>query len=423
MDTQSDGGLPAGGRLQGTSMQPEAPSSNPQNWNSTTKLVVALTFVAALAALLIKFRFVLGPLLMALILAYLFQPIADRLQRAGLSWRLSVAVIYIFILLLILGLIALGGVGLIQQIQSLVGILQNSLRSLPQLIQDISGRVYEFGPFRFDFSQTDLNALSGQVLGMIQPMLSRTGVLLSAVAGRAASFVGWMLFVLLVSFFILGESGGLRKQLIRIEVPSYQEDVARLSRELVRIWNAFLRGQIILFVLAVAVYTVVLGLLGVHYALGMALLAGLARFVPYVGPAVNWTLLVVVTYFQADKLFGMSALSYSVLVLVTALIIDQIFDNLVSPRIMADALKVHPAAVLVGAIIAANLLGFLGVILAAPMLATVTLFGRYALRKMFDLNPWPEPEIRQPPPPPGLRLVAFLRRLWRRMRPPRPTLP
>lgn len=409
--------------MPGNSMQPEPSFHSSQTWNSTTKLVVALTFVAALAALLIKFRFVLGPLLMALILAYLFQPIADRLQQAGLSWRLSVAIIYLVILLLILGLIALGGVGLIQQIQSLVVIIQNSLKSLPQLIQDISGRVYVFGPFRFDFSQTDLNALSGQVLGMVQPLLSRTGVLLSAVAGRAASFVGWMLFVLLVSFFILGESGGLRKQLINIEVPSYQEDVARLSRELGRIWNAFLRGQIIIFILAVLVYSVVLGVLDVHYALGMALLAGLARFVPYVGPAVNWTILVLVTYFQADKLFGMSPLGYSGLVLVTALVIDQIFDNIVSPRILADALKVHPAAVLVGAIIAANLLGFLGVLLAAPMLATVTLFGRYALRKMFDLEPWPELEIRQPPPPPGLRLLALLRRFWRRLRPQPPALP
>jgi predicted PurR-regulated permease PerM len=155
----------------------------------------------------------------------------------------------------------------------------------------------------------------------------------------------------------------------------------------------------------------------------MALLAGLARFVPYVGPAVNWTLLFIVTYFQADKLFGMQPLTYSVIVLVTALIIDQIFDNLVSPRILADALKVHPAAVLVAAIIAANLLGFLGVVLAAPMLATVALIGRYTARKMFDLNPWPEPEVRQPPPPPGLRLLALGRRLWRRVRPAQPSLP
>ncbi|HEY5903911.1 MAG TPA: AI-2E family transporter, partial [Anaerolineales bacterium] len=244
--------------------------------------------------------------------------------------------------------------------------------------------------------------------------------LLSAVAGRAASFLGWMLIVLVVSYFLLVESGGFRSQILNVQVPRYGEDWARLSRELGRIWNAFLRGQIIIFLLAVLVYTIVLSILGVHYAIGLAMLAGLARFVPYVGPAINWAILVLVTYFQPYKLFGMEPLYYSLLVLVVALLIDQVFDNLVSPRILSDALKVHPAAVLVAAIISANLLGFLGVVIAAPMLATVTLIARYAMRKMLDLDPWPEPEVRTPLPPPGLRLLVQARKLWREIRQPRP---
>src|SRR5574340_922316 len=270
-------------------IEPTPPRS--QAWSSTTKLVVALTFVAAVAALLIKFSFVLGPLLIALILAYLFKPVADILQQRGLSWGISVTIIYLVILLLIIGLATWGGVGLVQQIQSLVDLIQKGLEGLPGLIQDLSGRVFQVGPFRLDFSKTDLNALSGEVLGMIQPLLSRTGVLLSAVAAEAASFVGWMLFVLLVSYFILVESGGLRNQLIKFDVPYYREDIARLTLELGRIWNAFLRGQLIIFVMTVIVYTIVLGILGVHYAFGIAILAGLARFVPYVGPAVNWLIL------------------------------------------------------------------------------------------------------------------------------------
>jgi hypothetical protein len=52
-------------------------------------------------------------------------------------------------------------------------------------------------------------------------------------------------------------------------------------------------------------------------------------------------------------------------------------------------LRVHPAAVLVTALIAANLIGILGVVIAAPFLATITLLGRYTMRKMLDLDPWP----------------------------------
>ena len=396
----------------------EPPARTSQRWGSTTKLVVALTMVAMVAALLIQFRYVLSPFLIALVLAYLFQPVADLVQRTGLSWRASVSVIYVVVLLLLLGLLTLSGVSLVQQIQSVIVIAQASLEKLPAMLQDLSGQVVHFGPFSLDFTRIDLNVLSSQVLGMVQPLLSRTGNLLSTAAGGAASFLGWTFFVLIVSYFMLAESGGLRARIITVDIPNYREDVARLGRDLGRIWNAFLRGQIIIFFLTLFIYTIVLSVLGVHYAIGLAFLAGLARFVPYIGPAINWTILVLVTYFQSYKLFGLDPVYYSLIVLGVALVIDQIFDNLVSPRILSDALKVHPAGVLVSAIISASLLGIVGVVIAAPALATVTLFGRYAVRKLLDLDPFPEPEARHPPPPPGSRLLASARRLWRKLRPP-----
>lgn len=383
-------------------------------WGTNTKLVIALTIVVVVGALLIKFQFIITPLVMAFLLSYLFHPVADFLQRKlRFSWNASVGVIFLLIVILLLGLLTLGGVGLVQQVQSLVIIVQDALRTLPQLIEDISGRVIQFGPFKLDFSALDLNDLSQQVLGMIQPLLSRTGTLLGTVAGSAANFLGWTLFVLLVSYFTLVESKGLRDRIITVDVPGYNQDFARLSRDLGRIWNAFLRGQIIIFFLAVLVYSIVLSILGISYAISLAFLAGLARFVPYVGPAVNWALLVIVAYFQEYSLFHLPDLTYTLIVLVIALVIDQVFDNIVNPRIMSSALKVHPAAVLVAAIIAANLFGILGVVVAAPILATATLLWNYVMRKMLDLDPFPEKEVTQPAPPPGSRFFVAIRRLFR----------
>jgi predicted PurR-regulated permease PerM len=239
--------------------------------------------------------------------------------------------------------------------------------------------------------------------------------LLGALAGQAANFLGWTFFVILVSYFVLAESGGLRGQIVPLNVPGYGQDFDRLARELGRTWNAFLRGQIIIFLFAVVVYSIVLSVLGVHYAITLAFLAGLARFLPYVGPAINWTVLILVTYFQVFKLLGLSPFYYSLLVLLVALVIDQIFDNIVSPRILSDALKVHPAAVLVAAIIAANLFGILGVVVAAPILATAALLWKYTMRKMLDLNPWTEEEVHQPPPP-GSRIFVSVRRFFRSLK-------
>jgi predicted PurR-regulated permease PerM len=150
------------------------------------------------------------------------------------------------------------------------------------------------------------------------------------------------------------------------------------------------------------VYAIMLSILGVKYALGIALMAGLARFLPYIGPLLTWIVLGLVTFFQASKPFNLEThpLIFTLIAVGMGLIIDQIMDNMIVPRIMAQTLRVHPAAVLVAALIMANLLGILGVVIAAPALASLALLGRYTMRKMFDQNPFPAPES---PPQPSLR--------------------
>lgn len=390
------------------------PSPNSPTWGGNTKLIVGLTLIVLLGALIISSQTVITPLLIALVVSYLFHPIAEFFQRKlKFSWGASVGIIYLIILIVLIGSLTLGGVSLAQQIQNLISSVQNAIQGLPALIQKASEQVFRIGPFTLDFRTLDLNGLSEQILGMVQPLLSQTGSVLGTIAGSAANFFGWTLFVLLVSYFVLAESGGIKDRMVKIDVPGYTEDISRLSRELGRIWNAFLRGQIILFFLTIIVYAIALSLLGVTYAMPLAFMAGLARFVPYVGPAINWGILAIVAFFQVFKLFGMEPWAYTLLVLIIAIIIDQVFDNYLTPRIMSDALKVHPAAVLVAAIIAGNLFGILGIIVAAPLLATVVLFWNYTMRKLLDLDPFPEKEIHQPPPPFASKFMATLRRFFR----------
>jgi predicted PurR-regulated permease PerM len=188
------------------------------------------------------------------------------------------------------------------------------------------------------------------------------------------------------------ESSGLQSDLIKVEVPGYNADLRKLGSQLSTIWNSFLRGQIFIFAMSTVIYIFVLSIFGVRYAIGIAFLAGLAKFLPYIGPAITWVIMALVTYFQDPPPFGMTHLGYMLMVVITTTVIDWIIDNLIVPRIMARTLRVHPAAVLVTALVAANLLGILGVIIAAPFLASVTLLGRYVMRKMFDLDPWPPGE-------------------------------
>jgi len=381
-------------------------------WSSTTKLLVGLIMVGIAAFLVNRFAELITPLLLVIIIAYLLHPVAAALaRRLGMSWSASVNILFLIILLLLIGLLTLGGLGLVGQIQSLIKLVQDIIADLPEYVAQLSTRVFIVGPFRFDMRTLDLNAISQQLLSAVQPLLGRTGNLIGTLAGGAVETFGWLFFVLIVSYFIMIESSGFSGDLFRIDIPGYSDDLRRLGSELSRIWNAFLRGQIIIFVLAVVIYSILLPILGVRYALGIALMAGLAKFLPYIGPAITWVVMALVTYFQANHPFGLSAFWYMVLVVAITSIIDWIIDSFVTPRIMASTLKVHPAAVLIAALIAANLLGLLGVVIAAPFLATVTLLGKYIMRKLFDLDPWPESEITAAPPI-GAEWLARLRSLY-----------
>ena len=150
--------------------------------------------------------------------------------------------------------------------------------------------------------------------------------------------------------------------------------------------------NLIMFTIAVVLYTVLFSILGVRYVLALALVSGLARFVPYIGQWINWAVLLLVLLFQKYNYFGLSSIHYLILVVAIVFVVDQVLDNFVSPRIMGRSIGVHPAAVVLAAMIGFSLLGIVGVIVAAPGLASITMLGKYISRKMLDLDPWPESE-------------------------------
>ncbi len=376
---------------------PESIQQSPP-WGGNVKLVVGLTIVAIVAAFLVRFQSIIAPLLLTFILTYLLHPLISKLSSATrLSWRMSVNIVYLVFVILLGISFTMTGLALVQQLQSLISVVEGFVNSLPELVTRWSTTVYQIGPFQIDMSQylsvTNLEAWIQQVISIVRPVLGQAGGVLGTVATETATSVMWGFFIILLSYFILADMGQVPDKLVDIDLPpGYDADLRRMARELGRIWNAFLRGQVILFTLTILVYTVLMGVLGVRNVLAIAVLAGFARFVPYIGQWVTWIVIILVTLFQKSNYFGLEPLQHMLLVFVIAIIVDQIFDGFLAPRILGQTLGVHPAAVLVAAIVAASLLGLLGVVLAAPVLATLTFVGRYVARKMLSLEPWPEPE-------------------------------
>ncbi len=366
--------------------------ASPQ-WPSSTKLVVAASFVVVIAGLLVFFRDIWGPLLLAFVMVYLLYPVADGIhKKMHLPWRLSVGVLYLVLLVLLIGLLVWGGFTLVDQSINLFDFLEEQMEYLPDFLTDLGQTRYQIGPYILDFSELDvqIDQVVNEVLNSLTSLIASAGSLAGTIAGGAANLVANLVLVMLVSFFMLSESNGVASQVVKFNIPRYQYDIERMGKELSRVWDAFLRGQLTLILITILIYTIILSILGLPYALGLALLAGLARFLPYVGPAILWVVLFTVSIFSVTPSFGLTPFWYAMLVVGVGWIFDTLIDQMITPKMMGSALHVHPAALLIGAYVGASLLGFIGIMLAAPVLATLMLVANYALRKSFDLDPWQE---------------------------------
>ena len=369
-----------------------------------------MVFIVTLLACIFYFRAIVGPLLMAFILTYLLYPLIRLFSKfTHLSWQWSANLVFLVLILAFASLFTVAGVAMVQQVQSLITTIGNFSVQLPAIIEQISSQTLTFGAFKIDLDQyINLNSMSSGLLSTVQGLLGRAGDVASPIASGAASTLGWFFFVMLLSYFVLVDAGHLPEAIQNIQIPGYDRDIRKIFQELSRIWNSFLRGQVFIVSLMIVVYSIMYTLLGTRYAFGLATIAGLARFVPYVGPLTTNVITFLVALLQSNNIYRLEALPYAIMVVVFAMIVDQIFDNYINPRILGQTLGVHPAGVLVAAIVATNLIGFVGLLLAAPVLATFQLMSKYVFRKMFDLDPWPTPKVKDP-----IITIPPVKRLWR----------
>lgn len=407
---------------------PESP-----RWGALTKFLVALVGLVLLGGLLSRFQQLIPPLGLAFILAYLLTPVVEWLvARTHWQWGVAVTVVFLVIVLLLITTLTVAGIALVQEITGLYNVIAEILPELPERVQAIlSGPIRigsftfdpsqpftlgPFGPFVIDLSQLDLQPIYDQILAIIQPALQQTGTLVGSLASGTANALGWFLFILIVSYYWLHDLKNLLPSLEHVLPAGYAPDIRRLAQELGPIWNAFLRGQVTLALVMGIVVGITMGVLGVRYAPVLGLLAGLLEFIPIIGPIIAGGVAVLVALFQPTNWLGWSPIYFALLILGVQVLLQQLENNFLVPRIIGGSLNLHPIIILVGAIVGANLAGITGLLLSAPVIASLRLFGGYVYRKMFDLDPWPNPPPQPNTPRPSewprwfTRLVLFLRK-------------
>lgn len=382
--------------------EPPVESSSPY-WSRTTKVIVVIFFILALLWLMARFKSLIGMLVIAAVLGYLLAPIINFIDhRTKLRRGLIIIIVYTTLAIaLIAGFSALGFASY-QQIANLINLLPGLIESAAASISSFITRPdpIEFGPITIAPTVIPWERITEQLLGYIDPVLSQSTVVVSRFATSTVRTIFNVIFIFIISLYLATDLPNLGDYVKSFaQQPGYRDDAERLIPELSRVWRAYLRGQIILGLVIFVVVWMGLTILGVQNSLALGLLAGLLEFVPTIGPIISAVVAILVAFFQPSNYLGLESWQFALVVLVMMIVIQQVENNLLVPRIVGGALDLHPILVIVGVFMGASLAGILGAILAAPLVASLKLFGQYTWRKLFDLPPFPEEEPPEPPPP------------------------
>lgn len=316
---------------------------------------------------------VLTPFVVALMLAWLGDPLVDRLEASGRSRNTAVVLVFVLmILLLALALLIL--VPLIQrQIITLVAALPQGQEwlmntAIPWLEQRTGleimawldpGRLFEW--VRSHWQQ------AGGVATTFFGYVSRSGF----------AMVAWVINLALLpilAYYFLRDWDKLVERVASMIPRNHIEVVTRLARESNDVLGAFIRGQIVVMIALGIVYAAGLSLVGLNLGLLIGLVAGLISFIPYLGATTGVVMAVLAALVQSQ------GFDLQLLVLVGVVFtVGQLLESYVlTPRIVGDKIGLHPVAVIFAVMAGGQLFGFLGMLLALPAAAVINVLLRYA---------------------------------------------
>ena len=316
---------------------------------------------------------ILTPFVVALMLAWLGDPLVDRLEARGYSRNTAVVLVFVLMLLL-LALALLILVPMIQrQVVTLVAVLPQGQEwllgtALPWIEQKSGVAILTWlEPERlFDWVRSHWQQAGGAATTLFG-YLSRSGF----------AMVAWVINLALLPilvYYFLRDWDRLVERVASMIPRNHIETVARLARESDEVLGAFIRGQIAVMIALGLVYALGLSLVGLKLGLLIGLVAGLISFIPYLGATTGVVLAVLAALVQAQG-FDMQLL---VLVGVVFTVGQLLESYVLTPRIVGDKIGLHPVAVIFAVMAGGQLFGFLGMLLALPAAAAINVLLRYA---------------------------------------------
>jgi predicted PurR-regulated permease PerM len=337
-----------------------------------TRLLPVLVLLGAIAVVwfLSEVSNVLPPFLWALVTAYILFPVVRRLERAlRLPRLIVVAGLYI---VFIAGLISLGtymGPVAMDQGEAL-------LASLPETVDNARAELMKDPTLTIGAVEIDTQALNDRIDEAIQNAVGDLSTRAVPLVFHTVEIVIQILVYFLVTFYFLLHGDEILRQARSLTPRRYRATIDRVGRQVNATLGAYIRGQVILFVIMSVMTYIALTIFGVEYALALAIATGVLELVPIIGPWTAGAAAVTVAISQGHAPFGWTQVELGAAVAITYLVLRMLEDHFVIPQLIGRIVRVHPVLVIFAILAGASTFGMLGLLLAVPLLATAKIIAQ-----------------------------------------------
>ncbi|AMB85890.1 hypothetical protein AWM79_11470 [Pseudomonas agarici] len=313
---------------------------------------------------------ILSPFLVGILLAYMFDPVVDRLEKFGLSRTWGVVAVFALFTLILMTLLLVLVPMLAKQLFRLYELAPQMLDWLQHTAMPWAQHKFGLadGFWKFDKVKAAISEHMGQTTDIV-------GVVLSQATASSLALMGWLANLVLipvVSFYLLRD-WDLMMAKVRSLLPRQQEGhIVALAGECHGVLGAFVRGQLLVMLALGVIYAGGLMLVGLELGLLIGLLAGLAAIVPYMGFVIGIGAALIAGLFQ----FGGDW--YPMIGIVAVFMVGQALEGMVlTPLLVGDRIGLHPVAVIFAILAGGELFGFTGVLLALPVAAVIMVLVRH----------------------------------------------
>lgn len=329
------------------------------NWRLYVPLGLLVFFL-----LLWLLRGMLTPFLLAALFAYLFNPMLHKMEQRGVSRGIGVSIIFVFTTVMLL-------LGVLILLPAIGNSFEQYAALLPEFLERMQTEVVSALAASNDGEAPDIKAWIMSNLDKLQGVAAHVWNFLAAGQATISQIFMTLLLLPVVSFYLMRDWPSLLDRIHAIVPRSVEPRVIQLAHESDDALSSFLRGQCLVVLAQMIIFSVGLLIVGVEFALAIGLFAGLMAFIPYLGLIVGLTTAGISGYVGG----GWESVAYVCLVFGIAQVLE---IAVLTPKLLGDQVGLHPVAILFAVLAGGHLFGVVGVLVAVPVTAVLAVLLRHA---------------------------------------------